>query len=348
MNARVRRRPRSSASAAEHPEAAKDLSHDVRTSLNTVLGMTDLLGDTSLSADQRRFVAAVQRAGARLQTLVEQWLGASGSVGDGAIVPRPPFSKRRKTSGRALDGLRVLLADDSADGASLAKAQLESLGAVVCAVSNGAAALERLERERFDLAVIDIHLPKMDGFEVVRRARRAVEGAGGLVPIVGLTADVRAEVRARAVAVGFSSFLTKPIDTDALASALVRYRPLPAGSIPSSRVVTSLLPRFVARREKDPAAIREAIARRDFAAIATIGHDLRGNGRSYGFPELSLIGEKLEAAARARSLRRIEDTLRSLESRVATLRLEIGAAPANAPSRARLRIAPTRKGKDEA
>ena len=67
-----------------------------------------------------------------------------------------------------------------------------------------------------------------------------------------------------------------------------------AGASPQA---LGLRPKFLSNRAKDVGRIREALDRGDYAAIAVLGHNMRGNGASYGFPEMSAIGERLEAAA---------------------------------------------------
>ena len=63
--------------------------------------------------------------------------------------------------------------------------------------------------------------------------------------------------------------------------------------------VLDLRPKFLSNRAKDVGRIREALDRGDYAAISVLGHNMRGNGTSYGFPEVSAIGERIEAAAAA-------------------------------------------------
>ncbi len=85
-------------------------------------------------------------------------------------------------------------------------------------------------------------------------------------------------------------------------------------SAPRSRAATLLLPRYLEHRARDVAALRRALDVEDFPSIDRIGHNLRGNGRSYGFPELAAIGEVLEAAARAKNAASIREQLGSLEA----------------------------------
>lgn len=94
-----------------------------------------------------------------------------------------------------------------------------------------------------------------------------------------------------------------------------------------SPTVVALLPKFVSHRERDIATVRDAVARRDFAAIAAIGHNLRGSAESYGFPQLSVFGASLEAAAHRRDVRRVDRVLDGLEACVRRIRVDIGVNP---------------------
>lgn len=65
----------------------------------------------------------------------------------------------------------------------------------------------------------------------------------------------------------------------------------------ASSQALDLRPKFLSNRAKDVGRIREALESGDYAAIAVLGHNMRGNGASYGFPEVSALGERIEAAA---------------------------------------------------
>jgi two-component system, cell cycle response regulator DivK len=94
-----------------------------------------------------------------------------------------------------------------------------------------------------------------------------------------------------------------------------------------SPTVVALLPKFVSHRERDIVTVRDAISRRDFPAIATLGHNLRGSAESYGFPQLSAFGASLEAAAHRRDIRRLNLVLEGLEACVRRIRVDIGENP---------------------
>lgn len=92
------------------------------------------------------------------------------------------------------------------------------------------------------------------------------------------------------------------------------------------RAAAKLLPRFVAHRRRDVGEIGHALGRGDFEVIARIGHNMRGNGESYGFPEVSAIGARLETAANMRDRAAIADLAVVLEGAIANIEQSIGDA----------------------
>jgi HPt (histidine-containing phosphotransfer) domain-containing protein len=83
---------------------------------------------------------------------------------------------------------------------------------------------------------------------------------------------------------------------------------------PRSAVVTALIPKFLANRRRDAAAARACLGRGDFDTIARIGHNMRGNGPSYGFAEIADLGEHMEAAAERRDTQRVLEQIDSLDA----------------------------------
>ncbi len=121
-------------------------------------------------------------------------------------------------------GARILVAEDHPINRRLLLAQLEKLGCQARAVASGAEAVEALERENFDLVLMDCQMPGMDGFEATRRIR----GSGTLgLPIVAVTADAMAGDRERCIREGMSDYLSKPVELCLLAEVLAKWLPEP-------------------------------------------------------------------------------------------------------------------------
>jgi HPt (histidine-containing phosphotransfer) domain-containing protein len=89
---------------------------------------------------------------------------------------------------------------------------------------------------------------------------------------------------------------------------------LPGRVIKRSPAATALLPRFLEHRRADVTTIGAALERADFEAIARLGHNMAGNGLSYGFPELGAIGERLEREAKDGNASGVREQLASLEA----------------------------------
>ncbi len=117
--------------------------------------------------------------------------------------------------------LRILVAEDNAVNAMLLQSMLERSGHRVALVGNGAEAVEAAAAETFDVAVMDMQMPVMDGVEATRRIR-ALGGAAAGLPIVALSADAVVENRRLYEGVGLDAFLTKPVDWEVLGEALLR------------------------------------------------------------------------------------------------------------------------------
>jgi CheY-like chemotaxis protein len=168
---------------------------------------------------------------ALLAELAAGRLGAALRAPPVAFVPAP--SSRAAASERA----RVLVVDDVELNLIVARAMLGSLGAQVTAAGGGAAALADLARERFDLVLMDCHMPEIDGYEVTRRVR-ASRGPNAMPSIVSLSASAFADDRRRALDAGMNDFAPKPIELNGLRAVLKQfipgYEPLPARKPESS------------------------------------------------------------------------------------------------------------------
>jgi CheY-like chemotaxis protein len=100
---------------------------------------------------------------------------------------------------------------------------LARLGCDATAVEDGAQAVAALERDDYDVVLMDVQMPEMDGFEATQAVRRREKGSGRHLPIIAMTAHAMEGDRERCFAAGLDGYLAKPVKTDDLARALAPY-----------------------------------------------------------------------------------------------------------------------------
>ena len=147
--------------------------------------------------------------------------------------PPAPVDPRKVDTGN-LPALKVLVAEDNVINQQYMRAVLTRLNCKVTVCSDGKQALDAARRECFDLALMDIHMPEMDGLEATQHIRQLPDGHGSM-PIYALTADVFEETRDSAIVMGVDKVLTKPLRLSALREALsdIPVRQLPANAPPA-------------------------------------------------------------------------------------------------------------------
>lgn len=115
----------------------------------------------------------------------------------------------------------ILIVEDSEDNREILRFVLRSIGYGVLEATNGEQAVEICKTRRPDLILMDLSMPVLDGYGAVRKIRE-IEG-NGAVPIIAISAHATVDHRAKAAAVGFNDYLTKPIDFTQLEAVLHRY-----------------------------------------------------------------------------------------------------------------------------
>ena len=138
-----------------------------------------------------------------------------GSKAPAPVRAAPPAGTER--------GLRVLLAEDNAVNQKVAARLLEKQGHSVAIAANGVEALAAFERERFDVILMDVQMPEMDGYDAAREIRARERAVGGHTPIIALTAHAMKGDRELCLKAGMDDYLGKPVHPHELAAVLERY-----------------------------------------------------------------------------------------------------------------------------
>jgi signal transduction histidine kinase/HPt (histidine-containing phosphotransfer) domain-containing protein len=206
--------------------------------------------------------------------------------------------------------LRILLVEDYDVNRQIVRAFLSERPYRVVEAVNGREGLEKFQAGAFDLVLMDVQMPEMDGHEATRAIREWERATGRpATPIVALTAHAYEEDRRRSEEAGCNAHLVKPIDRILLLRtvhdcAVFRGESdgsdLGGPSIEKSRisdVVRKLRPKFLGSLAATTIELRAELDQDAYPRIVAIGHQLRGSAAMFGFPEIARLGEALESTA---------------------------------------------------
>ena len=146
------------------------------------------------------------------------WLDVSAPVAEAAVIPEPSSDA---ASSAPLEGLRILVVEDNPTNRLVAGKILEGLGASVASAEDGALGVQAVAGECYDLVLMDIQMPEMDGVEATRRIR-ALGDAAAATPIIGLTANAMAHQRVAYLEAGMDGVAAKPISPADLIAEIAR------------------------------------------------------------------------------------------------------------------------------
>ncbi len=244
------------------------------------------------------------------------------------------FTLERRVDAEGM--LHVLVVDDHPVNQEFAIEALRRLGHRVTPANNGDEALRLLGQQKFDLVLLDLQMPGIDGLEVARRFR-GVERPPR-TPIVALTAHTTRETRERCMAAGFDSVLTKPVSQPALAAVLRGSTPDEAAA--ENDVLTAvggnmkLLARvrdaFVEQTPRLLQAIRDAIGTRDSRTIYEKAHTLKGAVSNFGVADAVHAASEIEKAGKEEAIDRAAELLPLLEAKLRDLESRLDSALSDA------------------
>jgi PAS domain S-box-containing protein len=272
---------------------------------------------------------------------------------DGVHQPAVQSSQHDRRS------LRVLLAEDNAVNQKLAIRLLEKRGHSVFVASNGKQAVAALEQQPFDLVLMDVQMPEMNGFEATaairvleagRGPQSAEAAGGGHIPIIAMTAHAMKGDRERCLEAGMDGYVSKPVQAtelwQAIEAAVPSARTPRASAVPAEprgpspepmdqvldrrkalarvagdrELLRELVQLFLDDCPRLLADIHEAIAGADAAKLQLAAHTLKGSVSNFAAPATHAAAQRLESLAEQRNLTDAPAAAASLEAELDRLR----------------------------
>ena len=268
-------------------------------------------------------------------------LGRPAAQGRKLLVTRHTLRERR-------GALRVLVAEDNEVNRRLAVRLLERRGHDVVGVEDGARAVAAVQEDRFDLVLMDVQMPGMDGFEATRRIRAAEKASGRRTPIIAVTASAQKGDRERCLEAGMDGYVTKPVEAENLYATIERIAPglreeekiAPPSSAVSPildartalsrvggdpRLLAELARLFCEDRPRILADLKEAVDRADSTRIERAAHRLKGSLSTLAATRAAGAAGTLEGMGRSGDLARIAEAWREMEREMERLEPELDA-----------------------
>jgi CheY-like chemotaxis protein len=259
-----------------------------------------------------------------LEALGTVLAGSPGEAGTPEVVTRHTIAESRRS-------LRVLLAEDNPVNQQVAVAMLVKRGHEVHVAGNGREAVKSVRDHDYDVVLMDIQMPEMDGFEATQAIRAMAKGKN--LPIIGLTAHALSGERERCLSRGMSDYLAKPfkghelfamVESGAEGTAAAPVEaPAASGAAPpvdlegfrdtlreagAEQALYTILDTFIRQAPDRLAALAQAVAAGSGVEIARAAHAYRGAAATIGARELAGLLEHVENSARAGSIEQARDT----------------------------------------
>ncbi len=214
-----------------------------------------------------------------------------------------PAEKTLPATSRQTNSLsgKILLAEDNVDNQRLLTLYLEKMGAELTIAENGKIAVELAEKNRYNLILMDMQMPVMDGLAAVRRLRQH----GYKKPIVALTANAMNRDKVKCMAAGCDDFISKPVRRNDLYEMVSHYllsaepdqklyHPIVSALIEEEPELIDLVFRFVNNLPTTLEKITQASKNKNWDELKNIIHQLKGVGGGYGYPMLTVISAKIQ------------------------------------------------------
>ena len=243
--------------------------------------------------------------------------------------------------------LRILLVEDNTINQILAQRLVHKRGDQIVVTSNGREALAALERERFDLILMDVQMPEMSGIEVTAAIRRKEKETGGHIPIIATTASAMKEDKERCLEAGMDAYISKPIEREVLFETIGALTGCSKAAKPDEAGIQSFDPVFdvaavldsldgdsellrevagifLAQSTKHMEKIRSAISDQDAKILERAAHALKGSAANLLAQGVVNAASKLEEIGRSGSVSGANEALVSLEEELRKLELALG------------------------
>ena len=235
--------------------------------------------------------------------------------------------------------LRILVAEDNPVNQKVASGLLERAGHVVTIAENGKRAVAEAERLKYDVILMDVQMPEMDGLEATRQIRELERHEGRRVPIVAMTAHAMQGDRERCLEAGMDGYISKPVSIeamlDAIAGTIEDPQDVPAGPSADARpsdnglnvdlliertggasILAEIATMFVEGHQEQMTELREALIQEDAVRVKNAAHKIKGSLLVFELSDAADLAYQLEALGTRADIEEASPLFEDLEQEI--------------------------------
>ena len=230
--------------------------------------------------------------------------------------------------------LSVLLAEDNEDIRMLIQSYLEDYECRLDIAENGEIALNKFKSGKYDLVLMDIQMPKMDGCSATREIRKwEAENQTGKTPVIAMTGYSSRKDMDKCLDAGCTSHIAKPLKQEILIKVLFADNMPDKNSacetnekkdkikVHVDKELEDIVPVYIEKRHEDIIILKKALETDDYETIRITGHSMKGSGGGYGFDGITDIGSCIEIAAKEKDPEQISESIKNLEDYMLKLKV---------------------------
>lgn len=247
-----------------------------------------------------------------------------------------------------LKDFRILVAEDNSINQKVALGYLEQLGTQGQAVANGAEAVDLIQKFKFDLILMDCHMPEVDGYEATQKIRQFENPLLQKIPIIAMTANVMQGDRERCLEVGMNDYISKPIVFDELEKSLVKWlTPSQVSSLHKENEMNSkdfdvmkealvklmksyrrgfaqdVVQTFIMTTPTAIEKIEQAFLNHDYKTLMFESHSLKSSSLILGLRHFSNLSAKIESGCRQEEYSELPSLVSQLKSELKRILLDL-------------------------
>ena len=304
-------------SAAGGRQFLVDISHQVRTPLNSIIGFSTAMLEMERNEQDKEFLEAIKTSGEKILELIDGKLSGQGIISDAGPAKVTPVKKPlTRVHFSEIMKMKILLVEDDIFNIKLVEHLFSEYGMKADVALNGKLAVEKIANNKYDLVLMDMEMPEMDGYEATIYTRKQLNNN---VPIIALTAHAMAGEREKCLQMGMNDYITKPINANHLfeiiyrtvgpavqdqkevAEAVTDLNYLKETMNGKKEAIKEMLNYLIKQLPEYLSELSNAIDRNEYPSIAKLSHKIKSSVAIVGVKRLLPILVEMEALGKSNS-----------------------------------------------